>query len=58
MDRDRVKGSAHQVKGTAKSVAGKITGDTKLEAEGELDKVAGKIQNTIGGIKDSVRGKK
>lgn len=57
MDEDRIKGSARQAKGTAKSVAGKITGDTKLEAEGKAEKAAGKIQNTVGGIKDSLRGK-
>ena len=57
MDRDRVKGSARQAKGTAKSVAGKITGDSKLEAEGKAEKAAGKLQNTVGGIKDSLRGK-
>ena len=57
MDKDGVKGSARQAKGTAKSVAGKITGDSKLEAEGKAEKAAGKIQNAVGGIKDSLRGK-
>jgi uncharacterized protein YjbJ (UPF0337 family) len=57
VDKDRVKGSAHQVKGAAKAGVGKITGDSKLESEGKAEKAAGKIQNTIGGIKDSIRGK-
>lgn len=57
MDEDRVKGSARQAKGTVKSVAGKITGDPKLKAEGKAEKAAGKIQNAVGGIKDSLRGK-
>ena len=57
MDKDRVDGSAHQVKGKIKEVAGKVTGDSKLEAEGTTEKVAGKVQNTIGGLKDTVRGK-
>jgi uncharacterized protein YjbJ (UPF0337 family) len=57
MDKDRIKGSAQQVKGAAKAVAGKITGDAKLEAEGKSDKVAGKVQNAVGGLKDSLRGK-
>ena len=34
-----------------------MTGDSKLEAEGQADQVKGKVQNTIGGIKDSLRGK-
>ena len=35
---------------------GKITGDSKLEGEGKADQVNGKIQNAIGGIKDTLRG--
>ena len=57
MDKDRVEGSLAQAKGKIKEVAGKVTGDAKLEGEGKADQVAGKIQNTIGGIKDTLRGK-
>jgi uncharacterized protein YjbJ (UPF0337 family) len=57
MDKDRIKGSAQQAKGAVQEVAGKITGDAKLEAEGKGDKVAGKVQNAVGGLKDSLRGK-
>jgi len=57
MDEDRIKGSAEQAKGKLKEVAGKLTGDSKLEGEGKADQVAGRIQNTIGGIKDTLRGK-
>jgi hypothetical protein len=35
--------------------AGKVTGDTKLQAEGKADKVAGKVQNTVGSAKDTAR---
>ena len=38
MDKDRVKGSARQVKGAVKSAAGKVAGDSKLEAEGKAEK--------------------
>jgi len=55
MDKDRVQGSAHQAKGKLKEVTGKITGDAKTEAEGKAEKTAGKVQNTIGGLKDKVR---
>jgi uncharacterized protein YjbJ (UPF0337 family) len=55
MDKDRVVGSAKQVKGTIKELVGKAIGDTKLESEGKADKVEGKIQNAVGGIKDTVR---
>lgn len=57
MDKDRVEGSVEQAKGKVKEIAGKVTGDSKLEGEGKADQVAGKIQNTIGGIKDTLRGK-
>ena len=55
MDKDRVKGSAKQVKGAVKQAVGKATGDAKLEAEGKADKIEGKVQNAIGGIKDTVK---
>ena len=56
-DKDRIKGSAKQIKGKVKEIVGKAVGDTKLQSEGKADKVAGKIQNTIGGLKDTLRGK-
>jgi uncharacterized protein YjbJ (UPF0337 family) len=56
MDKDRVKGSLEQAKGKVKEVAGKVTGDAKLEGEGKADQVAGKVRNTVGGIKDTLRG--
>ena len=55
MDKDRIEGSANQAKGAIKEVAGKVTGDTKLQAEGAADKAAGKVQNAVGGLKDSIR---
>jgi uncharacterized protein YjbJ (UPF0337 family) len=55
MDKDRVEGSFEQAKGKAKEVAGKVTGDTKLQGEGKAQQVAGKVQNTVGGMKDAVR---
>lgn len=55
MNKDRIEGSAEQAKGKIKEVAGKVTGDTKLETEGNADQVAGKVKNTIGGLKDTVK---
>jgi len=57
MNKDRIEGSFEQAKGKAKEVAGKVTGDAKLETEGKSDKAAGKVQNAVGGLKDTVRGK-
>ena len=55
MNKDRIEGSYEQAKGKVKEVAGKVTGDTKLETEGKADQIKGKVQNTIGGMKDSVK---
>ena len=57
MDKDRIAGSAKVVKGKVKEAVGKVIGDAKLNAEGKADKVAGKAQNAVGGIKDALRGK-
>jgi len=57
MDKDRIKGSIKQIKGATKEVVGKISGDAKIQAEGKNDKVAGKVQNAVGGLKDTLRGK-
>ena len=54
MDKDRVEGAANNAKGKAKTAAGKILGDEKLKNEGRADQVKGKIQNTVGGIKDEL----
>jgi len=55
MDKDRIGGAAHQAKGAIKEAFGKVTGDTKTEAEGAAEKSAGKVQNAIGGMKDTAR---
>jgi uncharacterized protein YjbJ (UPF0337 family) len=55
VDKDRIAGSAKVIKGTVKEAIGKVTGDAKLETEGKADKAAGKVQNAIGGVKDTVR---
>ena len=57
VDKDRIKGSAEQIKGTVKESVGKVLGDKKMETEGTADKAAGKVQNAVGGLKDAVRGK-
>ena len=55
MNKDRIQGSVEQAKGKVKEVASKATGDTRLENEGKAQKIAGKIQNTIGGMKGAVK---
>ena len=57
MDKDRIAGSAKEIKGAVKEIAGKAVGDVKLESDGKSDKIEGKIQNAIGGLKDTLKGK-
>ncbi len=55
MDKDRVEGLGKKVTGSIKEAIGKVTGDTKTQAEGTAEKTAGTVQNTVGGAKDTVR---
>lgn len=55
MDKDRIEGAAKQAKGAIKEAAGKMIGDAKLTAEGKSDKLEGKVQNAIGGMKDALK---
>jgi uncharacterized protein YjbJ (UPF0337 family) len=57
VDKNRIIGSAKEAKGAVKEVIGKVVGDAKLEAEGNADKTEGKVQNAIGGLKDTLKGK-
>jgi uncharacterized protein YjbJ (UPF0337 family) len=55
MDKDRVAGSAKKAKGSVKEAIGKVTGDSKTQAEGAAEKTAGRAQNAAGGVKDTLR---
>jgi uncharacterized protein YjbJ (UPF0337 family) len=57
IDKDRIAGAAKVVKGNIKEAVGKAVGDAKLEAKGKADKIEGKVQNAVGGVKDTLRGK-
>ena len=55
MDKNRIVGAAHEVKGAVKETVGKVTGDGKTQAEEATEKAAGKVHNAVGGAKDTVR---
>jgi len=46
--KDQAAGTLHQLKGKVKEVAGMISDNPKLEAEGAAERVAGKVQQKIG----------
>jgi uncharacterized protein YjbJ (UPF0337 family) len=48
--KDKVEGTFHEAKGKVKEVAGKITDNPKLAAEGTGEKIAGKVQGKIGQV--------
>ena len=54
-DHDRIEGAAKNMGGEIKEAAGKVTGDEKLKAEGRADQAEGKVQNAVGGLKDTLR---
>ncbi|MCX5823163.1 MAG: CsbD family protein [Deltaproteobacteria bacterium] len=49
--KDQAEGKFHKVKGKAKEVAGKLSDNPELEAEGTDEKIAGKVQEKIGQVK-------
>jgi uncharacterized protein YjbJ (UPF0337 family) len=55
MDKDRIAGAAKGIKGSVKEAIGKVIGDAKLQSDGKAEQTAGKIQNAVGGLKDTVR---
>jgi uncharacterized protein YjbJ (UPF0337 family) len=55
MDKDRKDGIKHEVKGAAKEIAGKVTGNKLREAEGNVEKNLGKVQNAAGKAADDAR---
>jgi len=55
MDKDRIAGVAHQIKGRVRETVSKVTGDARSQAEGAAERAAGKVQNVAAGTKDAVR---
>jgi uncharacterized protein YjbJ (UPF0337 family) len=48
---DQVEGAIHDMKGKLKETVGKLTNDPDLEADGQAEQIAGKVQTKIGQIK-------
>ena len=54
MNKDQVKGRVETAKGNVKEAAGKLVGNERLTAEGQVDQAAGKTQSTVGDVKNKV----
>jgi uncharacterized protein YjbJ (UPF0337 family) len=48
--KDKVQGAAHEAKGAVKEKIGHATNNPNLEAEGNDEKVTGKVQKKVGDI--------
>ena len=55
MDENRCEGAARKVGGKVEGAVGDLTGDSKMQADGMVDKVAGKAQKAYGQAADTVR---
>ena len=49
--KDQAEGKFHKVRGKLKEIAGELSDNPKLEAEGTGEKVAGIVQEKIGQVK-------
>jgi uncharacterized protein YjbJ (UPF0337 family) len=49
--KDELEGKLHEAKGKVKEKAGQLTNNPNLAAEGQDEKIGGKIQNKVGQIK-------
>ena len=49
--KDHAEGKFHEVKGKLKEIAGELSDNPKLEAEGADEKIAGIVQEKIGQVK-------
>jgi len=49
--KDKIEGSAHEVKGKVKEIAGRVTNNPCLEERGREEKMAGKIERKAGEVK-------
>ena len=55
MDKDRIAGAAKTAGGKVKEAVGKMVGDQKTVAEGQAEQKVGRVQNAVGGLKDTIR---
>ena len=52
---EKVKGKANEVAGSVKKSIGKAAGDSKLTAEGDMQRGKGVAQQAVGKAKDAVK---
>ncbi len=54
MNKDRIEGKVKDIAGRIERQAGEWTGDPKKQVKGTAKQAEGKLQNTLGRVKDAV----
>jgi uncharacterized protein YjbJ (UPF0337 family) len=54
-DKEQVKGKANEAVGSVKQGVGSMTGDERLQAEGQTQEAKGKGQGFVGGVKEKAK---
>ena len=57
MDKKDLESGLDQAKGKIKEVGGVATGDRKLEGEGKLDNLKGKVKDKVGDLREGAEDK-
>jgi uncharacterized protein YjbJ (UPF0337 family) len=52
--KDKAEGKFHEMKGTVKKRAGQLTNNPRFQAEGTVEKAAGKVQGMIGQVEKAL----
>ena len=55
MDKNRIEGTKHEVKGAIKEAVGKVSGDRSTEAEGKGDQAKADLKNAGEKVKDAFK---
>jgi uncharacterized protein YjbJ (UPF0337 family) len=55
MNKDQVKGRVEEAEGNAQESAGKIVGNDRQEAKGNVTKNMGKLQAKVGDVKQELK---
>jgi uncharacterized protein YjbJ (UPF0337 family) len=55
MDKNRIEGTARQMKGIVREAVGKTTGSRSTQMRGTAERMAGKVQAKLGAAADVVR---
>lgn len=52
--KDTARGAIHEVKGKVKATVGRSTGNRRLEVEGQVEKIGGKVQKKIAQVEKAL----